>query len=101
MEMTENRMKEFAGYQQGELDGVAMYQALAKTVKEKKDAETFHKLAGDEGRHASVFRKYTSKTLKPDKTKAVIVTLLYKLIGRKRLYPLIAKGEYAGVGTWP
>lgn len=58
-------------------------------------------MIGDEGRHASVFRKYTSKTLKPDKTKAVIVTLLYKLIGRKRLYPLIAKGEYAGVGTWP
>lgn len=97
MELTEISMKEFTGYQQGELDGVAMYQALAKTVKEKKDAEIFLKLAADEGRHASVFRKYTGKTLKPDKTKAVIVSLLYKLLGRKRLYPLIAKGEYAAI----
>jgi len=39
MEMTESRMREFTGYQQGELDGVAMYQVLAKIAKEKKVIE--------------------------------------------------------------
>ncbi|MBO7374062.1 MAG: ferritin-like domain-containing protein, partial [Oscillospiraceae bacterium] len=43
--------------QQGELDAVKMYNALAKTVKDPKDAETFRQLAAEEGRHAAVFKE--------------------------------------------
>ena len=80
--------------QQGELDAVLMYNKLAEKVKDAKDAAAFKQLAAEEGRHASVFHAYTQKVLKPKKTKAVALPILYSLLGRKRLYPLIAKGEY-------
>jgi len=32
--------------------------------------------------------------LKPKNTKAILIPILYKVIGKKKLYPMIAKGEY-------
>ena len=80
--------------QQGELDAVLMYNKLAEKVKDAKDAAAFKQLAAEEGRHASVFHAYTKKVLQPKKTKAVFVPLMYSLVGRKVLYPIIAKEEY-------
>ena len=85
--------------QQGELNAVLMYQRLAKVVKTEKEREAFLQLAKEEGRHASVFHNYTKEPLKPKKTMAIIMPLLYRILGKKRLYKLIAKGEYdAAVG---
>lgn len=95
--MTEKQMKALLFAQQGELDAVAMYNALAKKAKDPKDAATFKQLASEEGRHASVFHAYTGQVLKPKMTKAIALPILYSLLGRKRLYPLIAKGEYDAV----
>ena len=81
--------------QQGELDAVLMYNKLAEKVKDAKDAAAFKQLAAEEGRHASVFHAYTKKVLQPKKTKAVFVPLMYSIVGRKVLYPIIAKEEYA------
>lgn len=92
--MTEKQMDMMLYAQQGELDAVAMYNALAGKVKDPKDAETFKRLAAEEGRHAAVFHAYTGKVLKPKMTKAVAIPILYSVLGRKMLYPLIAKGEY-------
>jgi rubrerythrin len=86
--------------QQGELDAVLMYNALAKAVKDPNDAETFRRLAAEEGRHAAVFKSLTNRTLQPKKTLATLLPILYRLIGRKLLYPVIAKFEYAAVGTY-
>jgi hypothetical protein len=41
-----------------------------------------------------VFKAMTGEVLKPKSTKAVLLPLLYRVIGRKKLYPMIAKGEY-------
>lgn len=86
--------------QQGELDAVLMYNALAKAAKDPKDAQTFRQLASEEGRHAAVFKELTDETLRPKKTKAILLPILYRLIGKKRLYPLIAKGEYDAVRSY-
>ncbi len=83
--------------QQGELDAVKMYNALAKAVKDPKDAETFRQLAAEEGHHASVFKAMTNEVLKPKSTKSIVIPLLYRVIGKKKLYPIIAKAEYAAV----
>ena len=97
--MTEDQRKELLRSQQGELDAVLMYQRLAKVVKTEKEQDTFLLLAKEEGRHASVFHAYTKEVLKPQKTMARIMPMLYHLLGRKRLYRMIAKGEYdAAVG---
>ena len=94
MTISKRDMKILINAQQGELDVVLMYQALYKVVKDRNEAATFRKLAAEEGHHAAVFHKLTQENLKPKKTLAFFMPILYKLIGKKRLYPKIAKGEY-------
>lgn len=100
MNRSDNDGKILLKSQQGELDAVLMYQALAKVVKDTKDADTFRKLAAEEGHHAAVFHGLTNENLKPKKTLAILMPILYKIIGKKRLYPLIAKGEYAAAENY-
>ena len=88
-------MDELLYAQQGELDAVLMYNKLAEAVKDERDAKTFRQLAKEEGGHAQVFHQYTKQVLKPKKTKAIAVPLLYKSVGKKVLYPIIASQEYA------
>ncbi len=96
-EITSAEMERLLRSQQGELDGAAMYLALADVVKDEKDAETFRKLAADEGRHAAAFKNLTQQTLTPNKKNAARLTQLYKVLGKKGLYPMIAKREYEAV----
>ena len=98
--MNDSQRKTLLKAQQGELDAVLMYVKLADTVKDAQDAEVFRRLAAEEGRHAAVFRDLTGQTLKPKKTLATLVPLLYRIIGRKRLYPIIAKSEYSAFDTY-
>ncbi len=94
MTISESDMKVLIKSQQGELDVVLMYKALADVVKDSKDAETFIELAAEEGHHAAVFHGLTKKNLKPKKTLSIFMPILYRIIGKKRLYPMIVKGEY-------
>ena len=94
MNIGKEDMKILLKSQQGELDVVLMYKALADVVKDKEDRETFKKLAAEEGHHAAVFHKLTHVNLKPKKKLAIIMPILYKILGKNRLYPKIAEGEY-------
>jgi len=97
--MTREHFKELLRSQQGELNAVLMYQRLAKVVKTEKEREAFLQLSREEGRHASVFHSYTKEVLKPKKTMARLIPLMYYIMGKKRLYKMIAKGEYdAAIG---
>ena len=86
--------------QQGELDAVLMYRALAKVVKDPEDAKVFERLASDEERHAKVFENLTGERLIPKKMKATFVPLLYHLIGKRHLYTIIAQREYGAVRSY-
>ena len=98
--ITDEEMKTLMKAQQGELDAVLMYNALADTVKDPKDAETFRQLAKEEGGHAAVFRELSGKTVQGRKTKAILVPLLYRCFGKKIVYPIIARKEYDAVKTY-
>ena len=74
-----------------------MYNALAKAAKDPVDAATFRQLASEEGGHAAVFKALTQQVLKPRKTKAIMLPVLYRLLGKKKVYPMIAQGEYDAV----
>ena len=97
MSITAEERKILLKSQQGELDAVKMYNALAKVVKDPREAATFRQLAAEEGRHASVFKAMTNEVLKPKSTKAIVIPLLYLVIGKKKLYPIIARREYDAV----
>ncbi len=98
--MDRNELKTLLKAQQGELDAVRMYNALAKAVRDQNDAEAFRRLAAEEGRHAAVFKNLTNRTLQPKNTLAAIIPILYKVLGPKRLYPIIARFEYGAVSTY-
>lgn len=98
--ITEKEMKTLIASQQGELDGAAMYRALAKAVKDSKDKETFLQLAKEEGGHAAVFYKLTGRKLTPNRRKGTALVIAYKILGKRCLYPMIAQGEYAAEKTY-
>ena len=95
MEISKKDMKVLLKSQQGEIDAVPMYNALAKVVRDPKDAEAFKQLAKEEGHHASVFHHLTQTVLQPRKTKAIFLPILYKVFGKKLVYSAISKAEYA------
>ena len=92
--LTRPQKKILKAAQQGEVDAVLMYEKLAEAVSDEKDKAAFKRLAGDEARHASVFAAYTGLTLRPNPSKAILIPALYKTIGKEKLYPRIAQGEY-------
>lgn len=92
--LTKPQKKILKTAQQGEVDAVFMYERLAQVVTDEKDKAAFERLAADEARHAAVFEKYTGLTLKPNPTKAIMVPAMYKTMGKEKVYPIIAKGEY-------
>ena len=94
MNISQEDMQVLTAAQQGELAAVLMYNALAKVAKDPADAAVFRQLAAEEGRHAAVFRNYTGQVVKAKKTKAIMLPIMYRVLGRKKLYPIIAKGEY-------
>lgn len=93
--VTAQQMQSLLTSQQGEEDAVYMYEQLAKVVKDAADREAFIKLAGDEKRHSDVFKKYTCMEVKANPAKGIFVPLMYRILGKKRVYPIIAKGEYS------
>lgn len=92
--ITAEQMKTCLASQQGEEDAVMLYKRMAKKVKDQADREAFARLATDEKRHSDVFFKYTGKVLKPNPTKAILVPIMYKLLGREKTYKIIASAEY-------
>lgn len=89
-----DQMNSLAAAQQGEEDAVYMYEQLAKVVRDEADREAFLRLAGDEKRHSDVFKKYTCTEIKANPAKGIFVPLMYRVLGKKKVYPIIAKGEY-------
>ncbi len=83
--------------QQGELDAVLLYKALAKRTKNSEVKARFEQVASDEGKHAAILRGYTNHTLQPRKTKARVISLIYVLLGHSFTCKLLMKGELASV----
>lgn len=92
--LTRKQKKILRKSQQGEVDAVFMYKRLARVVKDAEDQKAFIRLSGDEARHAAVFYKYTGRSRIVNPAKGIFIPLMYRLIGKEKLYPLIAKGEY-------
>ena len=68
-EITPEERKILLKSQQGELDAVEMYNALARTVRDIKDAETFRQLAEEEGGPCSRIQGYDRSGAEAPKNK--------------------------------
>ncbi|MBE6018635.1 MAG: alpha/beta fold hydrolase [Lachnospiraceae bacterium] len=92
--ITPSQFKTLLKAQQGEADAVLMYRKLADKVSDEADRKAFLRLADDEARHESVFLAYTGKSVKANPAKSIVVPAMYKMLGKEKTYPVIAKGEY-------
>ena len=95
MAITKKMRKELNRNQFGEQAAVQMYSMLAKRMKDPRDAAAMERLSKDEARHAFAFRALTGNEVPPFPLLGVGVTLLYRIVGKKTLFRLMAKAEYA------
>ncbi len=98
--ITVSELEKLISFQQGELDAVLMYKALAEKMKTEKEKEVLLSIAADEGRHAAILRQYTKKKLEPKSTLARLLPPLYKIMGKKRLFPIVSKFEAGTVASY-
>lgn len=85
--------KKLTVFQQEELNAVIMYKALANKMKNENDRDILLKMATCEGKHASMLKKLTGKTLKTQGVLKYIVLCGYHTIGKKALFRIMAKTE--------
>ena len=62
------------------------YDSLVGKEEQLAQKPFYLQLAKEEGRHASVFHRYTKEALKPGKAKSYLIAVLYYVLGRNRLY---------------
>lgn len=98
--MSEDLIEDLNRNQQGELDAVIMYRMLADRMDSETDANAMRRLADDELRHARIFRKLTGVKKVPGRTQGDAVCLLYRTMGKAKLFRLMARGEYAAVNRY-
>ena len=80
-------------FQQAELNAVVLYKGLAERIKNNEDKDLLLSIAADEGRHAAILKQYTKKQLTPKSTLKNAVVFMYKIIGKKALFSVMAKFE--------
>lgn len=93
--ISEELRKDLNQNQQGELNAVIMYRMLADRMDSEKDAAAMRRLAADELRHARIFRSITKDIRRPDRTQGDLMCLLHRILGKDRLFRLMAQGEYS------
>lgn len=98
--MTAEQKRKLLKAQQGELDAVILYKNLAKIVKNNDLKNKFLKIASDEGHHAAILKEYTGEVLKPKSTNAIIITIMYKLLGQNFILNVLANGEIKSIDKY-
>lgn len=93
--MKQEIKEQLVKYQQAELDGVLVYQALAKVAPNEEMKSKLLELAADEGRHGAILRKYTNEVLIPSDEGAKQIAKMYKEMGNK-IFAMIAEAEDKG-----
>lgn len=91
-----DNIEKFISSQKGEINAALMYKEFAGITKNEKLKKAFLEAAADEGRHATILSKYTKKKIKPQPAFAKLLGIVYRVLPKKMLMPIISKGEVAG-----
>ena len=79
--------------QQAEITEHAIYINLSKRVKKESDRKILQRIAREEKFHSDLWSKYTGKSLKPQKFKVFIYSLLSIVFGYTFVIKIMEKGE--------
>jgi len=82
-----------ASLQQNEVTERQIYLNLAQRVKKESDQATLRRIAGEEGKHAEIWRRYTNKQLKPQWWKVWFYTIVSYILGYTFTIKIMERGE--------
>ena len=83
----------FLKFQQEEVDGAALYEKIAKYVKDEKNRGILQSMARSEARHAEIMRRYTGETLKPNTVRVFFYAVMTLLFGYTFSIRFLERGE--------
>lgn len=84
-------------FQQDELNSAAIYAHFAHCDKDKKNCQILQQIANDEAHHATVWKKYTGKHMRPNMLKVWWFRILTYLLGYTFVIKLLELHEYEGI----
>ena len=84
-------------FQQDEINSAAIYAHFAKCSKDFKNCGILYQIAQDEAHHATVWKRYTGKDVKPNMFKVWLYRLLTYLLGYTFVVKLLELHEYKGI----
>lgn len=84
-------------FQQDELNSAAIYAHFAHCDKDKKNCQVLQQIANDEAHHATVWKKYTNKHMRPNMFKVWWFRILTYLLGYTFVIKLLELHEYEGI----
>uniref|UniRef100_A0A7V6CD95 Rubrerythrin family protein n=1 Tax=Thermodesulfobacterium geofontis TaxID=1295609 RepID=A0A7V6CD95_9BACT len=90
--MEKEILKLIENFQKNEITEEYVYRKLAKLVKDK-NSETLLKIANEEGKHASIWAKYTGKNFKPNRIKAFFYLFIAWIFGFTFAIKLMERNE--------
>jgi len=91
--LSEKALAIITGLQQNEVTERHIYLNLAKRVKKESDKATLRQIAGEEAKHAEIWRRYTKKQLKPEWLKVWFYTIISFVLGYTFAIKIMEKGE--------
>jgi len=91
--LSEKTLTIITGLQQNEVTERQIYLNLARRVGKESDKATLRRIAGEEGKHAETWRRYTNKRLKPQWLKVWFYTVVSLILGYTFTIKIMEKGE--------
>ena len=93
-------LKKLLSFQKNEITEHAIYSQLAKSLKDKKNAEVLERIAKDELAHYHFWKKYTGREVKPGRLKAVKYFWISRILGITFGIKLMERGEQQAQTTY-
>ncbi len=94
LQLTEQTKKMLLRYQQSEVTDHVIYQRMAERETDPQNRAVLERIAAEEVEHASIWRKYTGREVKPKRLHIFWYGLLGVLMGYTFVIRLMEKGEY-------
>ena len=98
--MREDIKQELLKAQESKMETVVIYRYLSTRAKDPEVKATLLRMASDEGKHAGVIRKFTSKTLKRKEQPAFRFRMMTRIFGVKAMLRMMLTTEQKNVEAY-
>lgn len=98
--LSKSELIRLIGFQQDEITGSAIYARIAHFEKDDHNKKVLQSIARDEVKHEKIFFQFTGVTVKPQKLKISIYTLLARVLGVTFTVKLLERNEGIAIASY-